>query len=342
MEEIIAPIDKDLLKKELNEHNFIRPTNKGKNEIYITTAHESPNLMQEIGRLRELAFRSWGGGTAKSIDTDSYDLLENPYRQLFVWDPDSEEIVGGYRFLSGKDVTFKQNGQPEFTMGHLFEFSNMFIKEYLPYSIELGRAFIQPDYQTAKKGVKSLFAFDNLWDGVGALIHDSEELRYLFGKVTIYNNYSIVARELLYEYMFKHFADSDRLITPKVEVTVSDTAKELAQKLFVEDTARDNYKILQKTVRNIGTTVPPMYNAYIGLTDTMRMFGTMLDPDFSGGAYESGIMVTVNDLFEAKRKRYIEPYVKYLKERVNAKRAARKLRKTEVSMRNKLLSRKKK
>ncbi|MBP1637425.1 MAG: hemolysin [Bacteroidetes bacterium] len=328
MKEIIPAVDRELLKKELTPEKFFRPTNKAHNEIYITTAAKSPNVMREIGRLREISFRSWGGGTGNDIDVDKYDFLRKPYKQLIVWDPEAEEIVGGYRFLSGNDVAFDEQGQPEFVMSHLFRFSEKFIIDYLPYTIELGRAFVQPDYQTSKMGTKSLFALDNLWDGLGALIHKEKKAKYFIGKVTIYDSYPVVARELLYEYMFLHFPDKDELIQPKLEVKVSNEGKLKALEVLKEGNSKDDYKALQKVVRHEGTTIPPLFNAYIGLSDTMRMFGSIIDPDFSG-AYESGIMVNMDDLFESKRQRYIDPYIFYLKQIVNEKRAAMRATKIE-------------
>ncbi|NDV45979.1 GNAT family N-acetyltransferase [Paludibacter sp. 221] len=312
MKAIIDPIDRKILKKELTQEKFLRPTNKAHNEIYVVTAHNSPNVMREIGRLRELSFRSWGGGTGEEIDVDDYDYLEKAYYQLIVWDPQGEEIIGGYRFLPGHDVTFDEDGQPMLAMGHLFTFSDKFIKEYLPYSVELGRAFIQPDYQTSKMGMKSLFSLDNLWDGLGALIHDVKKAKYFIGKINIYEHYSANARELIYEYLERFFPDNDNLITAKSGITISEHIKNVAGEIFdKQENARGNYKILQKAIRSEGETIPPMFNAYIGLTDTMRTFGTTTDPDF-GHTFETGIMITMADLLEAKRKRYIEPYVEYL------------------------------
>ena len=314
------------MKKELSKKKFVRPTNKAHNEIYIITAQDSPNVMREIGRLREISFRSWGGGTGNEIDIDKYDLLEKPFKQLIVWDPGAEEIVGGYRFLSGRDVLINEDGQPDFVMLHLFRFSEKFIKEHLPYTIELGRAFVQPDYQTSKMGTKNLFALDNLWDGLGALIHDEKKAKYFIGKVTIYDNYPVFARELLYEYMFLHFPDKENLVKPILEVSVSDQGKKNAKDIFTGKNAEDDYKTLQKAVRKEGYTIPPMFNAYIGLTETMRMFGTMIDPDFSG-SYETGIMVTMGDLLEVKKVRYINPYIDYLKMKLDEKIAQRNARK---------------
>ena len=329
MKPIIAPIDREIIKKELTPDKFLRPTNKAHNEIYIVDAHNSPNVMLEIGRLRELSFRSGGGGTGEEIDTDKYDYMEKPYQQLIVWDPQAEEIIGGYRYLPGYDVELDEKGQPKFVMSHLFTFSEKFITDFMPYTIELGRAFVQPDYQTSKMGTKSLFALDNLWDGLGALIHSVKDARYFIGKVTIYNNYPEVARELIYEYMFRYFPDGDGLIRPKQPVEVSKSTQKMAKGLFSGKDSGSDYKALQKAIRNEGETIPAMFNAYIGLTDTMRMFGSMLDHDF-GSVYETGIMVTMADLLETKRKRYIEPYVEYLKivleERKKAKKLAREIK----------------
>lgn len=332
MKPIIPPIDREILKKELSEDRFLRPTNKAHNEIYVITAHNAPNVMLEIGRLRELSFRTGGGGTGEEIDTDEYDYMEKPYSQLIVWDPIALEIIGGYRYLPGRDVDFDESGQPKFVMSHLFFFTDKFIKDYLPYTVELGRAFVQPDYQTSKMGTKSLFALDNLWDGLGALTHTVENARYFIGKVTIYEHYPLLARELIYEYMYRYFPDPDKMILPKNPIHVREETIQMAKGLYVGNDSSSDYKSLQKEIRKEGETIPPMFNAYIGLSDTMRFFGSIFDPSF-GNVYETGIMVTMADLLETKRKRYIDSYVEYLRkvleERKMAKKAAREQKRAE-------------
>lgn len=328
MKPIIPPIDREILKKELSPDKFLRPTNKAHNSIYVITGHDSPNVMREIGRLRELSFRSGGGGTGEELDVDEYDYMKKPYYQLIVWDPTAEEIVGGYRYLPGNDVDFDEEGQPKFVMRHLFTFSEKFIKEYIPYTIELGRAFVQPDYQTSKMGMKSLFALDNLWDGLGALIHTVKNSRYFIGKVTIYEHYPVVARELIYEYMYRYFPDPDKMIIPKNPIHVRDKTSLLAKEIFVHNDSSSDFKALQKAIRHEGETIPPMFNAYIGLTHTMRFFGSIFDPDF-GSVYETGIMITMADLLETKRKRYIEPYREYLKKVLEERRISKRLAKEQ-------------
>ncbi len=328
MKPIIPQVDRDLIKKELTKEKFLRPTNKADNEIYVITAHDSPNIMREIGRLRELSFRWGGGGTGNEIDTDRYDFLEKPFKQLIVWNPKDEDIIGGYRFLNGWDAKIKEDGQPDLVMSHLFKFSEKFIKQYLPHSIELGRAFVQPDYQTTKMGFKSLFALDNLWDGLGALIHSTEQAKYFIGKVTIYNSFNTVARELIYEYMDRYFHDYERLVEPKVPVEVSEETKLKAEKIFEGNDVAGDYKLLQKAVRSEGEVVPPLFSAYIGLSNTLRMFGSMIDHDFSS-TYETGIMVTMDDLLEVKRLRYMQPYIDYLKNAYKVQKTVRKKEKAE-------------
>ena len=127
MEEIIAPISKEVLKSELSEDKRLRFTNKSHNEIYVITAQDSPNVMREIGRLREIAFRAAGGGTGKSMDIDEYDTMEDPYKQLIVWNPEAEEILGGYRYLLGDEVKFDESGKPILATSHMFNFSEDFI-----------------------------------------------------------------------------------------------------------------------------------------------------------------------------------------------------------------------
>ena len=214
MEPIIAPISVDVLKAELTPGKKLRDTNKSHNEIYVITHHDSPNVMKEIGRLREEAFRDSGGGSGLSMDIDEFDTMENPYKQLIVWDPDSEKILGGYRYILGPDIKLDENGQPLLATSHMFHFSEKFIKEYLPFTIELGRSFVAPEYQSSKAGTKALFALDNLWDGLGALGITNPTMKYFFGKMTMYPEYNREARDLIQHFLFKHFEDKEKLVTP--------------------------------------------------------------------------------------------------------------------------------
>jgi hypothetical protein len=308
MQEIISPVDKEILKAELTKDKLLRRTNKSNNEIYIVTAHDSPNVMREIGRLREIAFRYYGGGTGKDLDVDEYDTMDNAYRQLIVWSPEDGMILGGYRFLCGPDVRFDEKGKPILATAHLFNFSETFIHDYLPYTVELGRSFVTLEYQSTRSGSKGLFVLDNLWDGLGALSVIDPTLKYFFGKVTMYNTYNPEARNMILYFLGLHFPDKAQLITP-VYPRQTDMDVKKMKELFPHKDFKENYKILNTEVRKLGINVPPLVNAYMSLSPRMRVFGTAINHEF-GEVEETGILIAINEILEDKKKRHIETYLK--------------------------------
>lgn len=314
-QEIIQPIDKELLKSELTPERQLRMTNKSNNEIYIITAHNSPNVMKEIGRLREIAFREAGGGTGKSMDIDEFDTMDNCYKQLIVWNPEAEEIIGGYRYILGTDVDLDEHGQPILATGHMFHFSEKFMKDYMPQTIELGRSFVSLEYQSSKMGAKSLFALDNLWDGLGALTVVMPNVKYFFGKMTMYPSYVRKGRDMILYFLKKHFNDPDNLIIPMKPLKIETDEKEL-EKLFCKDSFKDDYRILNREVRKLGYNIPPLVNAYMGLSPTMKMFGTAINYGF-GDVEETGILIAVDEILEEKRIRHIDSFIKEHPEALN-------------------------
>ena len=307
MEEIIAPIDKEVLKSELTQERRLRFTNKSNNEIYVVTAHNAPNVMKEIGRLREIAFRAAGGGTGKSMDIDEYDTMPNPYKQLIVWNPEAEEILGGYRYLFGDEVEYDEHGKPVLATAHMFDFSEKFLKEYLPYTVELGRSFVTLEYQSSRAGSKGLFALDNLWDGLGALTVINPNMKYYFGKMTMYPSYHRQGRDMILYFLNKHFHDAEKLITP-VRPLELETDPAILEEIFSCDSFKDDYRILNAEVRKLGYNIPPLVNAYMGLSPTMRMFGTAINYGF-GDVEETGILIAVDEILEQNRIRHIESFV---------------------------------
>lgn len=307
MEEIIEPVGKELLKAELTDDKRLRMTNKSNNQIYIITHQDSPNVMREIGRLREIAFRAAGGGTGMSMDIDEYDTMENPYKQLIVWNPEAEEILGGYRYLLGTDVRFDDHGHPILATSHMFHFSEKFIKDYLPTTIELGRSFVTLEYQSTRSGSKGLFALDNLWDGLGALTVVMPNVKYFFGKVTMYPSYHRRGRDMILYFLKKHFNDREGLVTPIKPLEMETSEQELAA-LFKENTFKDDYKILNGEIRKLGYNIPPLVNAYMSLSPTMRMFGTAINYEF-GEVEETGILIAVDEILEDKRIRHIQTFI---------------------------------
>ena len=307
MEEIIEPISKELLKAELTEEKRLRMTNKSHNQIYIITAQDSPNIMREIGRLREIAFRAAGGGTGKPLDIDEYDIMENPYKQLIVWNPEAEEILGGYRYLLGTDVRYDEKGAPILATAHMFNFSEKFLKEYLPTTIELGRSFVTVEYQSTRAGSKGLFALDNLWDGLGALTVVMPNVKYFFGKVTMYPSYHRQGRDMILYFLKKHFGDKENLITPMKPIEMEAKEEDLAA-LFCKNTFKEDYKILNCEIRKLGYNIPPLVNAYMSLSPTMRMFGTAINYGF-GDVEETGILIAVDEILAEKRIRHIQSFI---------------------------------
>lgn len=296
MTAIIPPIERNLLTSELTPERLARHTNKADNEIYIFSAAECPNLMREIGRLREEAFREAGGGTGEEVDIDHEDTAPNGYYQLIVWDPKEQEIVGGYRFIVCKDA------HPEhLSTEHYFRFSEQFRTQFLPYTIELGRSFVQIKYQ-ARRNTKGIYALDNLWDGLGALIVLNPKVKYLFGKVTMYTAYKQIARNALIYFLHRYFHDKDALVTA-INPLKLDLDDPYYETIFTGATYEENYKILIQKIREFDETIPPLINAYMSLSPTMRVFDTFANDDF-GSVEETGILVTIPDIYPEKRERY--------------------------------------
>ncbi len=306
--EIIQPVPLELLLEELTPEKKLRMTNKSNNEIYIFTAHDSPNLMREIGRLREISFRSAGGGSGKELDIDEFDTCENCYKQLIVWNPEAKEIIGGYRYIMGDEWDYDEEGQPKLATSHMFRFSEKFIKEYAPYTIELGRSFVTPEYQSSKRGAKSLFALDNLWDGLGALMVINPKMRYYFGKMTMYPSYIRFGRDMILYFLKKYFDDKEGLVYPKNPLKL-DTPEEELEQVFCGRDFKEDYRILNGGIRALGFNIPPLVNAYMNLSPTMKLFGTAINYGF-GDVEETGILIAVDEIFESKRVRHIESFVK--------------------------------
>lgn len=306
MEQIIAPVDKALIRAELTPDKRLRYTNKSHNEIYVVTAHNAPNTMREIGRLREIAFRTSGGGTGKALDIDSFDTMPNPYKQLIVWSPEEENILGGYRYLPLSQATTAADGQPQLATSHMFRFSQHFISHHLPHTLELGRSFVTLEYQSTRQGSKTLFALDNLWDGLGALTVLMPNIKYLFGKMTMYPSYNRYGRDMILFFLRKHFADNDHLVTPYHPLEIEADTNKL-ETLFNAQNFNDDYKILNTEIRKLGYNIPPLVNAYMSLSPTMKMFGTAINDEF-GNVEETAIMIAVDEIREEKRRRHIETF----------------------------------
>ena len=303
MKPIIDPIDRAVLKAELNSERFLRKTRKGGNDIYSVNIHNAPNVLKEIGRLREVTFRRAGGGTGEEIDLDEFDTTELCYDQLIVWSPEDEEIIGGYRYIICENVLDAELDEIPLSTSHYFEFSDSFVRDYLPYTIELGRSWVQPNFQPAVNPRKGLFALDNIWDGLGAIVVNHPEIRYFFGKVTMYPSYNSEARDFLLHFMHHFFPDNQNLMHPHHPLVQNYDAKAFDELLNGLD-FKEGFKALNSFVRERGEFIPPLVNIYMNLSPTMKTFGTAVNAEF-GNVEETGILVTLKDIYEEKKERHM-------------------------------------
>lgn len=303
---IAAPVPLEILKKELNIDRFVRLTNKGNNEIYVINQHNSPNVMREIGRLREVTFATSGGGTGKEVDIDEFDTSDLCYEQLIVWAPEAQEIIGGYRFMDCAKIA--HTSPIELSTRHYFTFSDKFKKEYLPYTVELGRSWVQPNFQPRVGSRKGIFALDNLWDGLGAIAVDNPHIKFYYGKVTMYTSYNTECRDALMYFMEHYFGDADKLVKPILTVLETTNIEDF-KTLLSGLSYKDGHKLLNGYIRERGENIPPLINSYMSLSPTMKSFGTAMNKDF-GGVEETGILVTLEDIYEDKKARHVDTYQK--------------------------------
>lgn len=302
MKDIIAPIDKETLRSELTADKLLRSTRKGGNEIYTVNIHNSPNVIREIGRLREVTFRHSGGGTGEELDLDNFDTSENCYQQLIVWSPEDEEIIGGYRYILCKNVLNGSDGIALST-SHYFNFTEQFITDYLPTTIELGRSWVQPNFQPTVNPRKGLFALDNIWDGLGAIVVNNPEIEYFFGKVTMYPTYNSEARNFLLHFMHHYFPDKDRLMTP-ITPLEQDYDRNTYDNMLEGLDFKEGFRVLNTYVRERGEFIPPLVNIYMSLSPTMKTFGTAVNKEF-GNVEETGILVSFKDIHQEMKDRYM-------------------------------------
>ena len=315
MEKIIDPVSVDLLKAELTPDKKLCDTNKADNEIYVVDCNNAPNVLREIGRLREIAFRDGGGGTGQEMDLDEFDTdPEHGYKQIIIWDPESESILGGYRYILGPDMAIRPDGQPHLASSHMFHYSEKFMKYYLPHVMELGRSFVVPEYQSSKTGAKLIFSLDNLWDGIAAVILQNPEIMYMLGKMTIYPDYDATCRDLILHFLWKHFPDPDELVRPTDPVEISSDPR-LLDLVLRDDEFKADYRNLKDAVRRLGCNIPPLVNSYMNTSPTMKMLGMGVNELFFD-AYEVGIMVCFEEMYADKRDRHKVPYFKFMADKM--------------------------
>lgn len=295
---IIRPIDKKILKYEVDMSDCIGATKDGK-KIIITTNSNSPNILSEIARLRELTFRKVGEGTGRMMDMDKFDKL---YSHLIIWDEYTLEIVGSYRIGIGEELLVK-SGIGGFYTSTLFNFSEAFIENILPYSIELGRSFVQEKYWNTQ-------ALDYLWQGIGSFLSKNPKVKYMFGGVSLSSNYSPYVISLIVFYFKKWFSSVQGLSSAKKNYTLTPKQIKEYSKIFSGLNAKEDMKILKKILALHGFSIPVLYKHYSDLCYEGGVcfldFG--IDPDFNN-CIDGLILVDISKIREDKKKRYLESEV---------------------------------
>ena len=311
IEKIIKPISKKILINELKVALFLRPTRVGNNEVYIFSAEQCPNLMQEVGRLRELTFREAGAGFGTKVDIDHYDTDEHCCKQLIVWDPIKKEIIGGYRFNLFYDLKNKDLKDVPLSNKSLYNISDKFASEYVPYLVELSRAFIQPMFQPKYAGRKAAFSLDNIWDGLGALVVKYPFLKYYFGRLTFFSNYNSTVRDLIFYFFQKHLKGDTSLLQAKETLLLDTPISYLKKKINMSD-VKEDYKSLQLIAKEHNAIIPPLMKSYYNASNSLKVFDPVFDSYF-GSSYAAAIIVTIKDIYPSYIKRYIKPYKKFLR-----------------------------
>lgn len=295
--EVINPVPREIILEELCKTNFIRTSNRGSFNIHTFNSKDSPLLMEEVGRLREITFRNIGGGTGEKFDIDEFD---DKFEQIILWDSINEEIVGGYRIQLMKTLFESSEDKENFSpLATYFNLSPRFMKKYLPYSVELGRAFIQPMYQ------RSVFALESLFNGLGLWISKQNDgfvswknpATFLVGKITLYPKFGNL--DPIYHFIDKYFlAKKPDLIKPKGKYGVVRPYEKLSPDVIFEDDFKKDFNMIVKRFN-----APILIGQYGKLSPSMQCFGTIENSDF-GDTEETAMMIKIPNIFVEYLKRY--------------------------------------
>jgi hypothetical protein len=291
-ETVVHPVSRSLLKRQLYKSELLGETADGK-KIFLHDAQENDVVLTEVGRLRELTFRTVEEGTGGKIDIDKYDRY---YRHIILWDDSDLEIVGAYRVGEGSRI-LRQLGLKGLYTTTLFDFSAS-LQNLLPQSLELGRSFVQPRYW----GRRSL---DYLWYGIGAYLRNHPEIRYLFGPVSLSNAYPAASKELIVSFYQHQFGSSQALAKPLMPFELSRETRAFAAQRFSAD-YKTGFETLNRELERYGVKVPTLYKQYSELCDDRgcEFLAFNIDPEFNY-CVDSLILVDLDKVKIKKRQRYI-------------------------------------
>ncbi len=290
---VARAIDKKDIRDEVYTGEFLGETSDGK-KIYLCEFEKNTPLLKELGRLREISFRKVCEGSGASRDTDEFDLY---YCHIVLWDEAELEIVGSYRVGEGNTI-YDAYGAEGFYTSTLFEFSAS-IEKILPYSIELGRSFVQPKYWGSR-------ALDYLWHGIGAYLLKHPSVRYMFGPVSISALYPKPAAKAIVFVYAKHFPSESIVAPSKNPLVLSNIEKEEFEGIFSADSYEEDFKTLKRYLKNFGLTVPTLYKQYSELCEAggVQFVSFGVDEAF-GYCIDGLIVVDTAKISAAKKQRYI-------------------------------------
>ncbi|MDA3808181.1 MAG: GNAT family N-acetyltransferase [Thiomicrorhabdus sp.] len=294
LETIAHPVNRSALKKDLKTAERLGETQDGK-QIYLSDYEADSPVMQEIGLLRELTFRTVEEGTGKRLDLDAYDA---DYRHLVLWDEQDLEIVGAYRIGECANIMAKKGIKGLYT-STLFDLKPE-IEAYLPNALELGRSFVQPRYW----GKRSL---DYLWYGIGAYLVRNPQIKYMFGPVSMSDAYPKLAKELISGFYKQQLGDEHSLAVGKRPFKLSKPTQAIAETEFSGD-YKESYKKLNALLNLEGVKVPTLFKQYAELCDDKgcRFIDFSVDPDFNG-CIDAFIFVEIDKIKPKKKQRYMSP-----------------------------------
>ena len=290
---IATPECRKELKKAIEQCERLGTTQDGM-QIYLYQYQGSSPIFRELGRLREISFRTVGEGSGKRRDIDKYDM---DYQHLLLWDGAQLELVGAYRLACAQEIINKHGRKGLYT-DSLFSYSDD-MKHYFAAGIELGRSFVQPKYW----GRKSL---DYLWYGIGAFIQNYPQYRYLYGAVSVSNALPEQAKALLVHYYQHYYGTAQKLATPNNEFKLTEQQFKQCQNLFCGDDVKEDFVELKHILANMGAQVPTLFKQYTELCEPggVQFLSFSVDPEFNN-CIDGLVLVDLEKVKASKAKRYL-------------------------------------
>jgi putative hemolysin len=252
--EIAAPLDANLLIQEIEANEDSKLFDNSNYSVYALKASSAPNVLLEIGRQREIAFRAVGEGSNHTRDIDEFDYY---YYHLVLWDREKNAIAGAYRVGRGAEI-MEFYGKHGFYTHTLFRFKREF-QSYLQESVELGRSYVAVEYQRQRL---PLFL---LWEGIIQMLSNFKEAKYIIGPVSMSNDYQALSKELVIEFIQKNFGDENLSQLVKPRTKIRNAVKKVDKEALILAAGGEIKKFdrLLAAIEPMGKTMPVLYKKYL-------------------------------------------------------------------------------